>query len=152
MSVIPTQTGDESAVRAVLDEYVAAHAARDVGRMLAPLADDAVRFSLAPPLQQSAGTMVGDAEGLRTWLATFDGPVIIEHHDLAVLQDGTLAVAHALSRMSATPAGAREPFSLWYRSTFALHRTDDTWRIIHVHDSTPFHMDGSFRAAVDLQP
>ena len=26
------------------------------------------------------------------------------------------------------------------------------WRIAHAHTSVPFHMDGSFRAAVELQP
>jgi ketosteroid isomerase-like protein len=142
----------EVEVRAVLDEYAAAHAARDVERMLAPYSPGAVRYSLAPPLQQAPGTMVGDAEGLRKWLAGFAGPVLIERRDLTVEVDGTVAFAYALSRMTATPAGAPEPFSFWFRSTFGLRCIDGEWRIVHVHDSTPFHMDGSFRAAVDLEP
>ena len=36
--------------------------------------------------------------------------------------------------------------------TTALARTDDGWRVIHDHVSVPFHMDGSFRAAIDLEP
>jgi ketosteroid isomerase-like protein len=147
-----TQTRPEVEVRAVLDEYAAAHAACDVERMLAPFAAGAVRYSLAPPLQQAPGTMVGDAEGLRKWLSGFTGPVLIERRDLTVAVDGTVAFAHALSRMTATPAGATEPFSFWFRSTFGLRRLDGQWRIVHLHDSTPFHMDGSFRAAVDLEP
>ena len=27
-----------------------------------------------------------------------------------------------------------------------------TWKIAHEHTSVPFYMDGSFRAAVDLEP
>ena len=150
----PTQTPTEARaeVRAVLDEYAAAHEARDVERMLACFATDTVRFSLAPPLQQAPGTMVGDAEGLRKWLAGFAGPVLIERRELTVEVDGSVAFAHALSRMTATPAGAPESFSFWFRSSFGLRRIDGQWRIAHLHDSTPFHMDGSFRAAVDLEP
>jgi ketosteroid isomerase-like protein len=147
-----TDTRTSTEIRAVLDEYSAAHATRDVDRMLAPFLDGAVQFSLAPPLQQAAGTMVGDAEGLRNWVSTFDGPIGITYEQLAVTADGDVAFAHALTRMTATPAGAPEPFSFWYRSTFGLRRVDGQWRIVHAHESTPFHMDGSFRAAVDLQP
>jgi ketosteroid isomerase-like protein len=38
------------------------------------------------------------------------------------------------------------------RSSFGLRRIAGTWRVVHQHDSTPFLMDGSFRAATDLQP
>jgi hypothetical protein len=31
-------------------------------------------------------------------------------------------------------------------------RIDDRWRITHEHNSTPFYMDGSYRAATDLVP
>jgi ketosteroid isomerase-like protein len=54
--------------------------------------------------------------------------------------------------MTATPAGAPAPFTFWFRSTFGLRCSDGSWRIVHQHDSTPFHMDGSFRAATDLEP
>ena len=45
-----------------------------------------------------------------------------------------------------------QPFELWFRSTVCFRRENGDWRITHVHDSTPFHMDGSFRAALDLKP
>jgi ketosteroid isomerase-like protein len=147
-----TSAGTEADVRAVLDQYVAAHAARDADAILAAYADGAVRYALAPPLQQGPGTMVGDAQGVRNWLATFDGPVRIEYRDLVVTADGSVAFVSALTRMTATPAGAPESFSFWFRSTFGLRRVDGRWRIVHEHESTPFHMDGSFRAATDLQP
>jgi ketosteroid isomerase-like protein len=147
-----TSTHTEAEIRAVLDQHAAAHAARDAEAIVAAYADGAVRYALAPPLQQGPGTMVGDVQGVRAWLATFDGPVRIEHRDLVVTADGSVAFASALTRMTATPAGAAEPFSFWFRSTFGLRRVDGWWRIVHEHESTPFHMDGSFRAATDLQP
>ena len=147
--------GDPSAqadVRAVLTEYVAAHAARDADRILAVFTDDAVRYTLAPPLAQTPDTAYGNAEGLTAWLATFDGPVVLQHRDPVVTVGEDLALAHTLTSMTATPAGAPHPFTFWFRSTFGLRRTAASWRIVHQHDSTPFHMDGSFRAATDLQP
>jgi ketosteroid isomerase-like protein len=142
----------EAEVRAVLAEYVEAHARRDPEAILAFFADGAARYNLAPPLQQSAGTMVGDVEGVRAWLAGFDGPVVLQHRDLDVAADGTVAFAFALTKMTAKPVGAPEPFSFWLRSTFGLRLVDGRWRIVHEHESTPFYMDGSFRAAVDLEP
>jgi ketosteroid isomerase-like protein len=147
-----TSTGVEDEVLAVLKAVRSAHAARDANAIIALYDGSAVRYTLAPPLQQESGTEYGDAEGLRKWLATFDGPVQLEHRDPQVTASGDLALVHALTRMTATPAGAPESFSFWYRSTFGLRRIDSEWRIVHQHDSTPFHMDGSFRAAVELEP
>ena len=145
-------TSAETEIRAILAEHAAAHAARDVDRILAPYIEGAVRYDLAPPLQQSPGTFVGDTEGLRNWLATFDGPVQITYRDPVVVADSDVAFAYALTLMTATPAGTPEPFSFWFRATFGLQRINGTWRIVHEHQSTPFHMDGSFLAATDLQP
>lgn len=147
-----TTSSVEDEVLALIDAVRAAHAARDAQAILACYDSSAVRYTLAPPLQQDEGTDYGDAAGLQKWLATFDGPVQLEHRDLRVTASVDLALVHALTRMTATPAGAPKSFSFWYRCTVALSRIDGEWRIVHQHDSTPFHMDGSFRAAVDLQP
>ncbi|PVZ08982.1 SnoaL-like protein [Actinomycetospora cinnamomea] len=69
-----------------------------------------------------------------------------------MLTDGDLAVVHGLTRLTARPVGEPEPLTLWFRSTYALRRVDDAWRIVHQHQSVPFHMDGSFRAAIELGP
>jgi ketosteroid isomerase-like protein len=143
---------DDAGVRDVLAEYVAAHAARDAHRILAPFTDHAVRYTLAPPLAQEPGSPYSNADGLGTWLSTFDGPVVLHHRDPAVVLGADVAFVHTLTSMTATPAGAPEPFTLWFRSTFGLRRIDGAWRLVHQHDSTPFHMDGSFRAATDLEP
>jgi ketosteroid isomerase-like protein len=41
---------------------------------------------------------------------------------------------------------------LWFRFTVGLRRTPAGWQITHEHESTPFYMDGSGRAATDLMP
>jgi ketosteroid isomerase-like protein len=42
--------------------------------------------------------------------------------------------------------------ALWFRSTLGLRKIGGRWQITHEHNSTPFYMDGSDRAALDLQP
>jgi ketosteroid isomerase-like protein len=147
-----TRTRDETAVRDVLTEHVDALRDGDAERALAVFADEPVRYDLAPPLRQPSLPADEAAAGLRGWLATFDGPVEIAFRDSSVLVDGDLAAFHGLTSMTATPVGEPEPFTLWFRSTYVLRRTDERWRIVHEHESVPFHMDGSFRAATELDP
>ena len=45
-----------------------------------------------------------------------------------------------------------EQVRLWYRQTLSFRKTDGAWKVTHEHDSVPFYMDGSFRAAIDLKP
>ncbi|MFD0204902.1 MULTISPECIES: nuclear transport factor 2 family protein [Saccharothrix] len=55
--------------------------------------------------------------------------------------------------VQAGPGGPHlDQFDLWFRSTVCLRRVDGVWRIAHEHTSTPFYMDGSFSAALDLTP
>ncbi|HEV7581139.1 MAG TPA: nuclear transport factor 2 family protein [Mycobacterium sp.] len=139
-------------VHAVLDELAAACSAHDADGLFALYSDDVVAYSLAPPLEQGSHTSYGTVDGIRAWFAGFDGPVQITYRDPIVSQDGDLAFAHTLAKMTVTPAGQRESISIWYRATFGLRRIDGAWRITHRHDSTPFYMDGSYRAATDLEP
>lgn len=150
----PTASSSESAVGvlAVLLEHSAAHAARDAGRLLALYAPEAVSFTLAPPLQQGPDTPYGTPEGIQGWFDTFDGPVEVLYRDPTIATDGDVAFVHSLTSMTATPKGGNDSFSMWMRSTFGLRRIEGRWLVVHRHESTPFHMDGSFRAATELQP
>jgi uncharacterized protein (TIGR02246 family) len=142
----------DAEVRSVLAAHAAAHAAHDVERLLALYAPDAASYTLAPPLQQGPTTAYGSPEGVQAWFDTFAGPVELTYRDPVVATSDDIAFVHCLTRMTATSVGSNGSFSLWFRSTFGLRRTEGRWLIVHRHESTPFHMDGSFRAAVDLQP
>jgi len=56
------------------------------------------------------------------------------------------------TRMSGTPKAAGRPISFWLRDTICLNRGNGAWKIVHLHSSVPFYMDGSLRPAFDLQP
>ena len=137
--------------RQFMEQSAVAMRARDAARLVARYAPEIVQFSLAPPLQQG-GSEVRDREGLRRWFSGFEGPIDYEIRDLAVTSGGDVAFCHSLNRLSATPRGSAERFDLWFRSTIGLRKIDGTWRIVHEHMSTPFYMDGTFGAAIDLKP
>ena len=141
---------DTAEIRQVVLERAAAVAAKDAKAMVAHNAATIVEYNLAPPLRQpSAGR---DVEPVAKWLATFEGPMSMEVRDLEVTAEGSVAFCTSLNCLTATPVGQPESFSLWFRVTLGLRRIDGRWQVVHEHESIPFEMDGSFQAAVGLQP
>jgi ketosteroid isomerase-like protein len=137
------ETTDEEQIRAVIAERAAAMRERDAERFVAHYAPQIVKFDLAPPLAY-AGPEARDAEALRAWFASHPGgPIGYEIRDLTVTACGDVAFCHSLNQVGG---------ALWYRSTLGLRKTDGVWRITHEHNSTPFYMDGSDKAALDLRP
>ena len=138
-----TVTTTETAVRNVIEELAAAMREMDADRVADCHRPGAVVYDLAPPLAKTF-----DREGTRAWFAEKGGGSMdYEIRDVEVEVGGDLAVAYGLTRM-----GDGATFELWFRSTLVLRVVDGRWQIVHAHESTPFHMDGSLRAAVDLTP
>jgi ketosteroid isomerase-like protein len=125
-------------------------AAGDLDGMLAAYAPKVVRFDLAPPL--GAWTDGPDVEPLAAWVATFEAPPRRRVTRLEITASDDVAFTTSVDSMTATPQGSDSSFTMWYRVTLGLRRIDGRWLIVHEHESVPFYMDGSFRAAVDLQP
>jgi uncharacterized protein (TIGR02246 family) len=141
----------EQQIRELMAAREVAMSARDAETLGAHYAPDVVAFTLAPPLVHR-GAEVSGVAARKAWFETFEGPIEYEIRDLEITIGGDIAYSHALNRMSTTPKGSPAGFELWFRSTVCFRREDGEWRISHVHDSTPFYMDGTLRAAVDLKP
>jgi len=141
----------EQQIRELMAAREVAMTARDAATLGAHYAPDVVAFTLAPPLVHR-GAEVIDVEARRAWFETFEGPIEYEIRDLEVTIGGDIAYSFALNRLATRPKGAPAGFELWFRSTVCFRRVAGQWRITHVHDSTPFHMDGTLQAAVDLKP
>lgn len=137
----------EDDIQAIFRELERAHANKDAAAMLACYAPDALIFDLAPPLA-SRGRNLAETQA---WLATWDGPVTVDAEDVDLNISGDLAWTTALNRMRGTKTDG-EKVDVWFRTTMALRRSAGRWLIVHDHASTPFYMDGSYRAAVDLVP
>ncbi len=142
---------NEAAIRQIIADRVRAMHHGDAARLVAQYAHHAVVYSLAPPLRQPAASHT-DIAGLQVWFDGHGGRVGYEVTELDITVDGDLAVCTSLNRMGAPDDSPGEKFVLWFRETLALRRIDGQWLISHEHSSTPFYMDGSSRAALDLQP
>jgi PhnB protein len=136
----------EAEIRAVIDDRAEAMRRKDATRVISHGAADLVHFSLAPPLVAKDT----DAKGLDAWFATWEGPIDYEVCDLRVIAGDEVAFCHSLNRMRGMQNGGTT--DLWFRHTAGFRKIGGEWKIVHQHDSVPFRMDGSFRAAVDLKP
>jgi PhnB protein len=141
---------NETQIRALLDDWANALRAKDAERVMSLYAADLVQFDLAPPLKQ-AGENAVDKKGLAKWFSSFQGPIGYEIRDLSITASDDLAFCHSLNRLSGRKA-AGEEVDVWLRATACFRRIAQQWRITHWHESVPFYMDGSYRAAVDLKP
>jgi uncharacterized protein (TIGR02246 family) len=141
-----SSTTDTAEIEALFQKLPRAHADHDADAIVEAYAPDAVIFDLAPPL----GRLGMNRDSIAAWLAGWDGPVQIDARDVNLTFDGDLAFVSALNRMRGRQGG--EDQDMWYRTTMCLRKTYGRWRIVHDHSSVPFHMDGSYRAAIDLKP
>jgi uncharacterized protein (TIGR02246 family) len=137
--------GDQ--IRGLVDDWARALRAKDVDGVMAHYTADSVTFDLAPPLISTGA----DAKGLQAWFSTWRGPLGYEIRDLNITAGDDVAFCHGLNRLSGTKTDG-EKADVWFRLTLCLRRIGGEWRIAHQHESVPFYMDGSFRAAVDLTP
>jgi ketosteroid isomerase-like protein len=142
-------TEAEAEIRRLIDGRIAAMRAKDAAAAVACLAGDVVAFELAPPLVLPPGA-ARDAAAFAAWLSAFE-EIDVEVRDLMIEAAEDVGFAHALHHLTGTRARGHK-VDLWMRSTLCFRREPDGWRIAHAHTSVPFYMDGSFRAAVDLQP
>lgn len=134
-------------IRAVIEGAWRAIGAKDAAAALAHHAPGVVHYSLAPPLRSTSP----DAQALAGWFATWRGGIGLEFRDLEIAASGDVAYCTSLNRMTGTKTDG-EQVDLWYRATMGLRKLDGRWRITHEHESVPFYMDGSYRAAIDLKP
>lgn len=146
MTAKPTPNPEHDEIEALFARLIKAHAERDATAIVDAYAPDAVIYDLAPPLSRRGLKR----DYISSWLASWDGPIVIEARDVGLTIEGELAFSTALNRMRGRQGG--EDVDLWFRSTLCLKKGDGRWRIVHDHASVPFYMDGSYRAAIDLKP
>ena len=141
-----SSTTDRAEIEALFERLTRAHADHDADAIVDAYAPEAVIFELAPPLGHRGMTR----DAVAAWLAGWDGPIRIDAREVNLAVNGDLAFASAYNRMRGRQGG--EDQDMWYRTTMCLRKISGRWRIVCDHSSVPFYMDGSYRAAVDLEP
>ena len=142
-------TNDEAQIRAIIEDWGEALRNKDVERCASHYADDIVQFDLAPPLAYRGKETV--TKQLSDWFQTFSGPITFDITGLEIWAGTDTAFAYCFNRIGGTKIHGPSK-EHWVRVTIGFRKTDGKWLANHEHISVPFYMDGSFRAAVDLQP
>jgi len=140
----------EDEVAALLESYSAAIQSKDAEATIACYAADVVAYDLAPPLRIETEA-IRDPSYIQEWFDSWDGTIESQGRDLEIVATERVAYAFGLRHMKGRKTDGTK-VDLWFRSTACLRREDGSWRIIHLHNSVPFAMDGSGRALLDLKP
>ena len=140
---------DEAEIRRITDAWIKGLHDKDVDAVMQYAAPDIVSFDLAPPLASRGAARY--RENLEAWFPKWDGPIDLESRDLEVTVGDDVAFTTCLNRIGGAKKEGERP-DIWVRVTACLRKLDGRWKVAHEHISTPFHMDGSFKAAVDLSP
>jgi PhnB protein len=139
----------EIEIRSLVERWAGRLRAKDVEGVLSHYAPDIVSYDLAPPLEYVGAQSL--RESLQAWFPTFRGPLGYEVRNLAISAGDDLAFCRSLNRISGARTDGTDS-GVWVRVTLCCRRMSGAWKIVHEHASVPFHMDGSYKAAVDLKP
>ena len=137
---------DERAISELLDSVTQALFEKDAAGAIAPLADDAVTFDLAPPLKHGPA-ITHDPARLEEWFGTWKGPIISQPGERTIVVDENVAYAYGLQRLTGTKTDG-EKVELWFRATACFRRDDGQWRrrvdaTPTFYDATPTFYQGS---------
>lgn len=135
----------ENEIRVVLDQMRQAMHDRDAKRYYSHFVPGAMEYDLAPPLGHEI-----DPKELGDWMNGWDGPIDETPQDIRIEAGSELAFAYGMARVDVKRGG--EDIVWWMRRTTCLRKTSAGWKVVHDHTSEPFYMDGSLRAATDLEP
>ncbi len=144
-----TKANHEAQIRALIDDWAIALRAKNVDGVMSHYAPDLVQFDMAPPLKYAGRDMF--KKGLKEWFSSWKGSIGYEIRDLVITAGEDAAFCHSLNRLSGTKTNG-EKSDVWLRHTLCFRNIDGEWKIAHAHESVPFYMDGSYKAAIDLKP
>lgn len=147
-AVTMTQSRDETEILTLLASLRRAHHDKNAASIAAAYDKSAFICDLSPPLSHDGI----DVKAKQAWLDGWDGPIELETPPGTLTVDGDLAVHYGYTKMSGKPKMAPHPISFWLRDTIVLNRVRGEWKIVHIHSSVPFTMDGEPRPAFDLHP
>jgi ketosteroid isomerase-like protein len=136
MSNSTLDSGSEQEIRQVIADQQLAICQKNIDRILARYAEEAVVFNVKPPFQ-----IRDKGEWRREWensLAHFPASFGSETKDVKIIPNGDMAVAHYLYRFTGMPF---DP--IWIRNTAVYRKIAGRWLIVHEHGSVPFDPETS---------
>jgi ketosteroid isomerase-like protein len=126
----------EQEIRRVIADQQRAICQKNIDRILARYAEEAVLFNVRPPFQiRDKGAWRHEWESS---LAHFPDSFGSETKDVKIIANGDMAVAHYLYRFTGMPFDPS-----WIRNTAVYRKIAGRWLIVHEHGSVPFDPETS---------
>ena len=140
---------NEIQVRELIDCWVTAIRAKDVDALMLNYEPNILLYDLAPPLLYHGADVC--RKNWQEWFTSFQGLIGYEIHSLSISAGDEVTFSTSINQISGMRTTG-EQTDVWIRATVCYRKQEGKWLVAHEHFSVPFYMDGSFRAATDLEP
>lgn len=110
-----------------------------------------VLFLMAPPLMVKFDEGLEGLNNLENWFSTFENGIGLETKELEIASNSDIAYLSSLEHLTGKRTDGSET-DIWFRETLGLQKINGEWKITHQHQSFPMYMDGTDKAATDLEP
>jgi uncharacterized protein (TIGR02246 family) len=127
---------DEAEIRRVMKAWSAALAAKDVAKLLADYAPDAVLYDAIPPYKTEGVDNIR-----KVWencLPYFPEHFASEHRDVVIHVGGDVGLVHGVHHFVPTPPD-HPCGQTWMRISVGFRRIEGSWKVVHEHVSIPFN-------------
>ena len=138
----------EQEIRALVEERMAAVAAKDPSPLAARQHEEVVVFDVLPPLRSRGKAAV--VEKTQGWFDGYESDIGYDVRELEVHADGDVGFCSFVYHVTGTLTSGSD-VDMWVRATLGCRRLDGAWRIVHDHESVPFD-PASGRAVINLAP
>ncbi len=126
---------DQDTIRTAIREWGAAFCAKDIDRLMAHYAPDAVVFDAIPPFSSGVAEM---RDKVIACFPYFPNASAIETREMKIASGGEMAMSHFMWHFTGLPPG-HPAGKHWLRSSIQWRRQPDgRWLIEHDHCSAPF--------------
>jgi uncharacterized protein (TIGR02246 family) len=129
-----TGSGEEAAIREIVEDWASAVRKRDLPAVLRNHATDILMFDVPPPFQSK-----GIEAYRKTWDLFFSwapDPAVFDIKEMHITAGSDVAFVTAAMRCATRGAGG-EDVELDFRLTIGLRKVDGKWVIVHEHHSVP---------------
>ena len=147
MNITPEASADETQIRAMIEKRPQAVAERDVDTLASFYASDALLFEVLPPLTSLGADVWKSTEA---WFATYESDIGYDISDLNITVGADVAFTNYLYLITGTTKKG-DGVKMGVRTTTCWRKVDDSWIIVHEHQSVPFDPETGM-ALTDLAP
>ncbi|WP_308993444.1 nuclear transport factor 2 family protein [Mariniflexile litorale] len=142
---------EEDKIRQLKENLSRAIREKDAKKANKLFVKNCVLFLMAPPLMEKFDEGLEGLNNLENWFLTFENGIGLETKELEITNNSDIAFLSSLEHLTGKRTDGSET-DIWFRETLGLQKIKGEWKVTHQHQSFPMHMDGTDKAATNLEP